>query len=203
MSTAQPVILAVDDEAVARDVVSAALGRIGRVISARDADEALALLRAHSVDLVVTDIVMPGMDGITLADRVRDRFPSMPIAFVSACLEGETGERARKRSPHLIAKPFGVNDLRERVRGLLPVQPPLYQPSQKDELQREASALVADHRRTKGAAAPFPDETQAQATWRHIALWWEVRYGKQPPLAPLWEDVANAMGFWERLRKRA
>lgn len=201
MSSTQPVILSVDDEPIARDVVSAALGRIGRVISARDANEALALLRSYKVDLVVTDIMMPGMDGIALADHVRDRFPLMPIAFVSAYLEGETGERARMRSPHLIAKPFGVNDLRERVRGLLPVQPP-HQPSQKEDMQREASALVADHRRTKTVPGAPLDDSSAQATWRHISLWWEVRYGRQPPLAGLWGDVASVLGFVERLRKR-
>lgn len=114
-----PVILVVDDEAVVRRIVVSALGKQCRVLCAANGAEALRVLTTHRVDAVLTDIVMPEMGGLDLADEVRERYPDIPLAFISAFLDGDTGEEAGRRSRHLISKPFGVAELKAVVRDIL------------------------------------------------------------------------------------
>ena len=80
-------ILVVDDRAINREFLSTLLGYVGyAVIEAVDGVEALALARREHPDLIVTDVLMPNMDGVELADRVHDD-PSIadtPIIFYTA-----------------------------------------------------------------------------------------------------------------------
>jgi diguanylate cyclase (GGDEF)-like protein len=80
-------ILVVDDRAINREFLSTLLGYVGHaVIEAVDGVEALALARSGHPDLIVTDVLMPNMDGVELADRVHDD-PSIahtPIIFYTA-----------------------------------------------------------------------------------------------------------------------
>jgi len=91
------------------------------VISAADAARALqASLLAPRVDLLVTDISLPGMDGIELAVRVRETRPRLPVLFMS----GLEAERAGIRLPEggtwaFLAKPFSGRDLDASLEELL------------------------------------------------------------------------------------
>lgn len=80
-------ILIVDDVASLRRTVMQMLSTAGyRVYEAASTDEALAVLRtgADRVDLVLTDIVMPGGTGDVLYRQVREEFPGVPVLFMSA-----------------------------------------------------------------------------------------------------------------------
>ena len=103
-------IMTVDDSATMRTMLNLTLTHAGyEVIEACDGDEALALLEAGSVDLLVTDLNMPNMDGITLAGAVRkipgSRF--MPIIMLSSESEGDNKADARSAGVSAwLTKPF-------------------------------------------------------------------------------------------------
>lgn len=80
-----PLILLADDEESVRSYVSAILDRAGyRLLEARDGVEALALAREHGpVDLVLTDVRMPRMDGVALAKAILGETPSVPVIYIS------------------------------------------------------------------------------------------------------------------------
>ena len=112
-------ILVVDDEAVARRFLERALTQEGyEVALANDGEEALALLRSgrRSVDLVVTDLVMPGMGGHAFALEVATLPSPPPVLYISA-YESPQGVMAKR----FLQKPFSPEALVKAVRGLLPV----------------------------------------------------------------------------------
>ena len=90
-------VLVVDDSVTMRELLAEAVRRVGgvEVASAADGVEALQKLAAHRFDLVITDIGMPVMDGLTLIERIRAResVRSLPIVIMSAM--GSWDERAR------------------------------------------------------------------------------------------------------------
>jgi CheY-like chemotaxis protein len=115
------IVLVVDDEPVVRRLVSRMLtGGPFAVLEAADALEALDMVRtlAPRVDLVITDINMPGMDGYGLVERLL-QLPAPPwIVFITAREEG--GEAAYPTIP-LLRKPFERQSLRMLVGRLLGV----------------------------------------------------------------------------------
>lgn len=113
------VILAVDDEPMVRTLLSSILSRSYKVISACEGNEALVIMKEQPVDLVLTDIAMPGLGGLPLADQIQRDFPDVPIAFLSAYIYGQVEQLARRRSPHILRKPFEVEDVTALVDGIL------------------------------------------------------------------------------------
>lgn len=87
-------VLVVDDRLVNRDLVRTVLQSCGHdTIEARDGAEALSLLRGQHPDLVLTDVVMPGMDGYQLAQAIRSDPAGLgiPVLFYTAAyLEAES-----------------------------------------------------------------------------------------------------------------
>ena len=109
------VVLVVDDDDAVRAVTLDMLSSLGYTVrAASGGTEALALLdNGDTIDLLLTDVVMPGMSGPELARRARVSRPHLPIVFISgyANPEGIAGEALDR----LVRKPFGAKDLRERV----------------------------------------------------------------------------------------
>jgi len=81
-------ILAVEDDPVGRDLLAITLQRLGHdVLMVESASEALRRLRDWQPQAMVTDIVMPGMDGIELLREVRADYPNLPvIAVTGGCM---------------------------------------------------------------------------------------------------------------------
>jgi len=111
-------VLLVEDEAGIRALAARALERRGyNVLSASDGESALRLVESglDGVSILVTDIAMPGMDGRTLARRLRERRPALAVLFMSGFVSGAPGEL---EAP-LLNKPFTPDALVSRVRQLL------------------------------------------------------------------------------------
>jgi two-component system, cell cycle sensor histidine kinase and response regulator CckA len=110
-------ILFVDDEPSVRRIAGVALSRAGHdPMLAASGEEALALLASgRSVDLLVTDVVMPGMNGIELAERVRADRPGMAILFVSGYADRVIDAYGGDAEIEVLDKPFTPSALAERV----------------------------------------------------------------------------------------
>ena len=116
-------VLLVEDEAAVRSVASRILSGAGyRVLTAQDGAEALRLLDTwhRTVDVLVTDVVMPEMAGPELARHVRERYPAMRVLFTSGYAE-ETIAHHGVLDPGLafLAKPYPPADLMRKVREVL------------------------------------------------------------------------------------
>jgi two-component system, cell cycle sensor histidine kinase and response regulator CckA len=112
-------ILLVDDEEGVRKICSAVLASNGyNVLAAADAQAAIEIYEknAHKVDLLLTDIVMPQMNGFELGRRLGERNPALKILYMSGYREnaGESGVPVT-----LLSKPFTPDVLLDRVRGAL------------------------------------------------------------------------------------
>ena len=112
-------ILVVDDEVDVRRLVCSVLEQAGHVvIGASTAEQALSLLESHepTPDLLLTDIVMPGMNGIMLAAQAHKRCPRLHVLFMS----GYAQEYARELSGSVcISKPFKPAELIAAVQAAL------------------------------------------------------------------------------------
>jgi len=110
-------ILVAEDEATVREFVARALGLAGHhVTTAVDGGEALEALDKAAYDLLLTDIVMPVMDGIALALRVARDYPGLPVLLMS----GYPKERQRAHNidvlvHDVLAKPFTLDELQKAV----------------------------------------------------------------------------------------
>lgn len=116
-------ILLVEDDDAVRDITNRVLSSQGyTVLQARDGEDALSVAEAHAapIDLVVSDVVMPHMDGRVLFDRLRGWYPGIRFLFVSGYTRGAV-EADQLRGPvtDFLAKPFTVAELSSRVRRLL------------------------------------------------------------------------------------
>jgi YesN/AraC family two-component response regulator len=121
-------ILLVDDEDLLREGVREILEMSDyTVIEARDGEEALSLFAINNVDLVISDIVMPNMDGVDLVTRLRESFPDIPILTISG---GSRVVSARfgldsallSGANDSLTKPFNAKQLLEKVGRLLAVE---------------------------------------------------------------------------------
>jgi len=118
-------ILLVDDEASARNLIERQLQGLGyRVITAGSAEEALEQCRsAGFVDLLVTDIAMPGRDGLSLARELCGTNPALKVLFISGFNQPGRGSTLLEPERNLLTKPFRARSLAEKVRELLDGQP--------------------------------------------------------------------------------
>ena len=117
-------ILVVEDDPDLREALSdtLTLSRY-RVHTAVDGENAIALLREHAVGLVITDVQMPNMNGITLLHEIKSRWPHLPVLLMTAYgVISQAVEAMREGACNYMVKPFDVSDLLTQVaRYMLPV----------------------------------------------------------------------------------
>ncbi|HVT61249.1 MAG TPA: ATP-binding protein [Thermoanaerobaculia bacterium] len=110
-------VLVVDDEQVVRGLVTVMLEDLGyRVVQARSGDDALAQLARHPgpIQLLLTDIVMPGMSGLQLAERFRRQCPESRVLFMSG-YSSDVSPGGLPSGEELLRKPFRQEELARRV----------------------------------------------------------------------------------------
>lgn len=108
-------ILIVDDDDTFRQMLMGTLKLSGyKTLGAAGSDEALALLQEPGIDAVITDIKMPGMDGITLAGHIKERRPDMPVIIITGYIPAD-GERplAVDGADGFLVKPFKIESITE------------------------------------------------------------------------------------------
>ena len=111
-------ILIVDDDDYVRRSAARSLRRAGyAVVEACDGEAALRVIAETMPDLMLTDVVMPGMDGRQLAERAMAKSPSLKVVFMSGYTEDEVVRRGVRAS--LIQKPFSLAALTQKVREVL------------------------------------------------------------------------------------
>jgi CheY-like chemotaxis protein len=111
-----PLVLVVDDDEDVRPAVVALLESMGhRVLSAASGAEALAIIECEALDVLVTDVVMPGMSGYQLAEQARQIRPDLPIV----CMTGFSLLAAERPGCSVVLrKPFRAAELKAAISGL-------------------------------------------------------------------------------------
>ena len=114
-------ILLVEDEHMVRTVTERGLTRHGyKVMSASNGEDALELLASgEHVDLLISDVVMPVMDGPTMVRAARKDWPDLPILFMSGYAEEQLRKSIDIDNVAFLPKPFSMIELAEAVRGVL------------------------------------------------------------------------------------
>jgi CheY-like chemotaxis protein len=118
-------ILLIDDDDSVRTILGLTLVHFGHTVTeARNGREGVELFNAHGADLIITDIVMPGKDGLEILMELRHRPPHVKIIAISG--GGRTGPEDYLRTAKLmgaatvLAKPFSTEALMVAVNALLP-----------------------------------------------------------------------------------
>jgi len=123
LTTGSETILLVDDEEMIIEVAAAMLEKLGyRVLVCRSGPEAIDKMQSegHRIDLVLLDLIMPGMDGGKTFDRIREIRPGMPVMLSSGyAIEGQAADIIMRGCNGFIQKPFDISELSLKVRNIL------------------------------------------------------------------------------------
>ena len=111
-------VLLVEDEPMVRSVAERALTRHGyTVVTAENGEDALEIVgRGEPITLLISDVVMPGMDGPTMVREVRKSRPELKILFMSGYAEEQLRKSIDIENVNFLAKPFSVTELAEAAR---------------------------------------------------------------------------------------
>ena len=115
-------VLVVEDEPVVRGVILEMLGEQGyRTLQAVDGPSGLKILRSGArIDLLVTDVGLPGMNGRQLADQARETRPDLKILFITGYAESVAiADGFLQPGMEMITKPFDLDNLSRRIRGMV------------------------------------------------------------------------------------
>lgn len=114
------IVLAEDDSSM-REFLALALERAGHSVSAHaDGLDALNTLRnAGPHDLLLADIVMPGMDGIELSQKAGDCQPGIKVMFITGFAAVAMGNQPEDSQAHILSKPFHLKDLVDQIEDVL------------------------------------------------------------------------------------
>jgi DNA-binding response OmpR family regulator len=163
-----PVILLVDDESAITDNLAPLLRRAGfEVIVEHDGEAALARLRTAAPDLVVLDVLLPGIDGRAVLRRARQEHRQMPIILLTRV--GESGERAmalEEGADDYLNKPFDPHELVARIRAVLRRGRPASGPSLSSAQRLRSGPVVLD----RASQRVFRDGSEVLLTPRATVL---------------------------------
>jgi len=120
-SSSERSILVVDDEPVLCAILDKMLTRLGyQVVSAHNGVEAMKILSRMNIDLVISDLRMPQMDGWTLMKYSKDRYPNLPFILITGYHSIHTQSRASKSSADgYLSKPFSVQQIKSLLENVL------------------------------------------------------------------------------------
>ena len=115
-------LLIVDDEKLVRWTIQQSMGQENyRVVSASNGEEALAKLSNEHFDVIITDLVMPGINGIAVTQKAKEFNPSTQVIMMTAYGSSLDQEEARKAGvAYFINKPFQISEVKTLVSELMP-----------------------------------------------------------------------------------
>ncbi|MDT0574850.1 response regulator [Croceicoccus sp. F390] len=118
-------ILLVEDEDMVRTVAQRSLTRLGyAVTTAADGEEGLRCIEQQEpFDLVISDVVMPNLNGPAMMQAIRERYPDLPVIFMSGYAEEQLRREIDIARMYFLAKPFTMTDIGTKVATLLEPQP--------------------------------------------------------------------------------
>ena len=121
-SATGPLVLVVDDDGRIREYVRVNLEMEGYTVrEAASADEALAAIEDQAPELVLLDVVMPGVDGWQMLQRLQERHGSIPVIMFSGQVDAQSAEDAEQRGASgFIGKPCDPQQLIDRAKQLVP-----------------------------------------------------------------------------------
>jgi adenylate cyclase len=173
------VVLVVDDQAPNRRLLQAVLEPRGyRVVSAESGEEAVRLLSQDPPDVVLLDIVMPGMDGYEVCRRIRadEATAVLPVVMITASGEQEKLRAIEAGADDFVTKPFDQAELLARVKSLVRIS------RYHRTIQRQAAELAVWNERL---------ETRVQEQVDEIARIGRLRRFLSPQVAQLVTDAGN------------
>jgi len=148
-------ILIVDDEDVIRDLCAKAL-RGYRTLQAPDGEEALRLLAREEVDVVLTDVMMPQMNGLDLLRAIKERTPDQPVIVMTGYADKEVVLKALKAdADDFISKPINLLQLKTTIDKVLEkkaLQEELFRLKRMDRLKSDFLGLVSHKLKTPTTA---------------------------------------------------
>jgi CheY-like chemotaxis protein len=110
-------VLLVEDNPQVRDFAEGLLADLGcNVVSTQTAEDALQKLASDGIDLILSDVVMPGLSGVELAQKVQEIYPKVPILLATGYSD-EIVDRGSEFS--VLLKPFGAADLSKAIAAAL------------------------------------------------------------------------------------
>jgi two-component system, cell cycle sensor histidine kinase and response regulator CckA len=111
----------VEDEDTILELIQAILESLNyRVLTAASPDQALAVARTRNIHLMITDVVMPDMNGRDLADRIKELNPETRVVFMSGYTANVIAHHGvLDKGIHFIQKPFSMADIARMVRDVL------------------------------------------------------------------------------------
>ena len=116
-------ILLAEDDSTMRQFLTAALEKVGhKVIPCEDGLSALEQAENHAgdIDLLLADIIMPGLDGIELSQRVMELCPGAKVVFITGFSGvAVTANQSNESHARVLSKPFHLNDLIEQIETVL------------------------------------------------------------------------------------
>ncbi|HVN71638.1 MAG TPA: response regulator [Desulfomonilia bacterium] len=110
-------VLIVDDSQELANVIADFLSMYGyQVHTARDGYDALQCMNSQQIQIVVSDIHMPRMDGFTLMGEIKTRYPKVPIVLITGFSVNEAQKMAFERGANaFVAKPFKLKELKNVI----------------------------------------------------------------------------------------
>jgi len=143
----QPHVLFVDDEQMLHTLFTRLFKRHAiKLTSCMSAVQAVEMLKEHAFDLVITDFMMPDMDGVELLAHIRQEYPSMRVIMITAHANVQHAVRAMKTGAiDYIPKPFSTDELMDRVKHLLSQEeaaPPVAKPS---KAPKSSDSFIGEH----------------------------------------------------------
>jgi excisionase family DNA binding protein len=117
-----PLVLVVDDDARLREFMRVNLEMEGYTVrEASSAEEALGSIEDQAPELVLLDVVMPGVDGWEMLQRMQERYGSIPVIMFSGQVDAKSAGDAEQRGARgFVGKPFDPQQLIERAKQLVP-----------------------------------------------------------------------------------
>jgi excisionase family DNA binding protein len=117
-----PLVLVVDDDDGVRELMRANLEAEGYAVrEAAGADEALDAISDQTPALVLLDVVMPGVDGWQMLQRLQERYGSIPVIMFSGELAAGAVDAERRGAQAFVGKPFDPQQLIDRAKQLVPI----------------------------------------------------------------------------------